>query len=181
MQQITVNDMPSPWYRQFWPWFLIALPATAVIASIATLIIAMKNPDGLVVDDYYKEGLAINQTLARDRHARFLGLHAEGGIGPGGQVQLVLQGKQPQPAQRLRLSLLHPTRADQDQVIGLELSHTSPARFRGEFESVPGVGHWHVLLEPESGHWRLTGRMASSGDGRLQLEPVGGLSEQSNN
>ncbi|MDZ7803563.1 FixH family protein [Thiohalophilus sp.] len=178
MQQITANDMSSPWYRQFWPWFLIALPASAVIASIATVIIAINNPDGLVVDDYYKEGLAINRTLARDRHARFLGLHAEGGIGPEGQVQLVLQGKQPQAAQRLRLSLLHPTRADQDQVIGLELSGASQTRFRGEFESVPDVGHWHVLLEPEGGQWRLTGRLVWPGDGRLRLEPVGGRGEQ---
>lgn len=178
MQQITANDISPPWYRQFWPWFLIALPATAVIASIATVIIAMKNPDGLVVDDYYKKGLAINQTLARDRHARFLGLRAEGGIGPGGQVELVLQGKQPLAAQHLRLSLLHPTRANQDQVIGLKLSETSPARFYGAFESVPGAGNWHVLLEPESGHWRLTGRMEWPGDGRLQLEPVGGANEQ---
>ncbi|MFO8023526.1 FixH family protein [Thiohalophilus sp.] len=174
MQQITANNIPSPWYRQFWPWFLIALPATAVIASIATLIIAIKNPDGLVVDDYYKQGMAINQTLARDRHARFLGLHAGGEVGPGGEVQLILQGKQPQPAQRLRLSLLHPTRADQDQVIVLELSDTSPARFQGEFEIPPDVGQWHVQLEPEGGHWRLTGRLDWPGDKRIQLEPVGG-------
>ena len=178
MQQITANDIPPPWYRQFWPWFLIALPGAAVIASIATVIIAVKNPDGLVVGDYYKEGLAINRTLARERHARFLGLHADGGIGPGGQVELVLHGRQPQAAQRLRLSLLHPTRANQDQITGLELSDSSPARFRGEFETVPGAGHWHVLLEPEGDQWRLTGRMTWPGDGRLRLEPVGGANAQ---
>ena len=31
----------SPWFRQFWPWFVIALPATAVIASFVTLWIAV--------------------------------------------------------------------------------------------------------------------------------------------
>ena len=30
-----------PWYRQFWPWFIIALPATAVVASLATVWIAV--------------------------------------------------------------------------------------------------------------------------------------------
>ena len=49
----------EPWYRQGWPWFLIALPATAVVAGIATLVIAAKTFDGMVVDDYYKEGQAI--------------------------------------------------------------------------------------------------------------------------
>jgi hypothetical protein len=40
-----------PWYRQFWPWFIIALPAAAVIASFFTLWLAISNPDYLVVDD----------------------------------------------------------------------------------------------------------------------------------
>lgn len=173
VQHLAVNENnPPPWYRQFWPWLLIALPASAVIASIVTVIIAVKNPDGLVVGDYYKQGLAINQTLARDRHARFLGLQAQGGVDAQGQVLLNLRGKQPLAAQRLRLSLLHPTRANQDQVIWLQASQTG--RYGGRFETLPGPGHWHVLLEPEAGYWRLSGRLAWPGDGRLQLDPARG-------
>lgn len=41
-----------PWYRQFWPWFLIALPATVVIASFYTLYLAMTHPDPLVIDKH---------------------------------------------------------------------------------------------------------------------------------
>jgi hypothetical protein len=43
-----------PWYRQFWPWFIIALPASAVIASFVSLWLAVSNPDQLVVteDEY---------------------------------------------------------------------------------------------------------------------------------
>jgi hypothetical protein len=40
-----------PWYRQFWPWFIIALPASAVIASFITLWLAISHPDHLVVDE----------------------------------------------------------------------------------------------------------------------------------
>jgi hypothetical protein len=40
-----------PWYKQFWPWFIIALPASAVIASFFTLWLAISNPDYLVVDE----------------------------------------------------------------------------------------------------------------------------------
>lgn len=40
-----------PWYRQFWPWFIIALPASVVIASMFTLWLAISNPDHLVVDE----------------------------------------------------------------------------------------------------------------------------------
>jgi hypothetical protein len=41
----------QPWYRQFWPWFIIALPATAVIASFVTLWLALTHPDHLVIDE----------------------------------------------------------------------------------------------------------------------------------
>ena len=41
----------EPWYRHFWVWFIIALPASAVIAGIYTLWLAVSNPDHLVVDE----------------------------------------------------------------------------------------------------------------------------------
>jgi len=34
-----------PWYRQFWPWFLIAVPAAAVIAGIITIILAVRTAE----------------------------------------------------------------------------------------------------------------------------------------
>ena len=50
-KQNTQNNPVTPWYRQFWPWFIIALPASAVVASFITLWIAISNPDQVVVDD----------------------------------------------------------------------------------------------------------------------------------
>jgi len=45
-----------PWYKQFWPWFIIALPTSAVIASFISLWLAISNPDQLVVDeDEYRQ------------------------------------------------------------------------------------------------------------------------------
>jgi hypothetical protein len=41
----------EPWYRQFWPWFIIALPASAVIASFFTLWLAISNPVQMVVTE----------------------------------------------------------------------------------------------------------------------------------
>ena len=65
-----------PWYRQFWPWFLIAIPLFAVITGLFTVVIATVTSDGLVVDDYYKRGLSINRVLARDQQAAELGIKA---------------------------------------------------------------------------------------------------------
>lgn len=59
-QQAT-NTRPAPvaeppWYRQFWPWFIIALPASAVVAGFYTLYLAISQPVQLVVtDDEYRQ------------------------------------------------------------------------------------------------------------------------------
>lgn len=39
-----------PWYRQFWPWFIIAIPGSAVIGGLITLWLALTHPEALVVD-----------------------------------------------------------------------------------------------------------------------------------
>ena len=40
-----------PWFKQFWPWFIIALPTAAVIASFVSLWLAISNPDQVIVTD----------------------------------------------------------------------------------------------------------------------------------
>ncbi len=51
--------IPIHWYKQFWPWFLIALPGAAVIASMITLNIAFKYADQPVSGNYEKHGLTV--------------------------------------------------------------------------------------------------------------------------
>lgn len=42
--------VPRPWYREPWPWVLIAIPALAVVGSAITLWLALSHPDTLVLD-----------------------------------------------------------------------------------------------------------------------------------
>ena len=49
MTELDKNAHP-PWYRQFWPWALIAIPFLTVVASGITLWLAISHPDPLVVD-----------------------------------------------------------------------------------------------------------------------------------
>ena len=37
------NTDQKPWYKQFWPWFIMAIPACGVVAGITTVIIASNN------------------------------------------------------------------------------------------------------------------------------------------
>jgi hypothetical protein len=50
-QSLIEKSQEPPWYRQFWPWFIIALPASAVIASLITFYLAVSRPDYVVIED----------------------------------------------------------------------------------------------------------------------------------
>lgn len=95
-----------PWYKQFWPWFLFGLPGSVVVAGLITVWIAIDGSDDMVNDDYYKEGLAINQQLEKQQLARDLGLRAELNL-DGEQLSLTLRGNTAMPS-TIELFLSHP-------------------------------------------------------------------------
>ena len=69
----TLLTPTKPWYREPWPWLLMSGPAIVVVAGIITTVLAVRTHDGLVVDDYYKQGLAVNKDLSRDLAAKKIG------------------------------------------------------------------------------------------------------------
>ena len=147
---------PLPWYRQFWPWFLIALPATVVVAAIATLVIAQRGADDLVVDEYYKDGLAINRRLEKQQRARQLGLHAVLQLdGQSARLRLQPHGDYG----TLRLDLSHPLEAQRD--FSVELSSTAPGEYAAHLPREAGA-RWHWALQPADGQWRLAGVVSAN-------------------
>ena len=157
------HEVIVPWYRQFWPWFLIALPGSVVIASIITLFIAADKPDTVVVDDYYKQGLAINTDLSRDQLARDLGIQAALDIHDE-QIRIVLTSPHQKLPGTLLLHLLHPTLADRDQKLTL--------RRIGENTYVARIyplsnGAWNVRIEGGKPSWRLQKRLLIT-DSKIQ-------------
>lgn len=152
----TMNEI-NPWYKQFWPWFLMALPASAVIGGIVTIVIAMTNPDGLVKDDYYKAGLGINRVLEREQKAMSLGLSAAIQWQPAEQqLSVQLTAHQPVASERLLLELIHPTRSGQD--IHVPLLHQDGGLYTGLLAETPSAGNWYLFITPEDKSWRLNGR-----------------------
>lgn len=154
-----------PWYRQGWPWFLILLPATVVVACFVTLYLAIRHQDSLVHDDYYKEGLAINRDLARGEYARE---HAIAGVlsfdATTLAVELQLDNASP-TLPGLRLEVLHPTDQARDQV--LTLLRAGDNIFIGK-AAAPIDGKFYLLLEPAHGEahlWRLRGTLVADVSG----------------
>ena len=151
------SEDTQPWYRQFWPWFLILLPGSVVVAGLTTLVLANRHADDLVVDEYYKDGLAINRKLEKQQRAEQQGISARFEFsGPG--VDVTVSG--PVDAPGLSLLLSHPLESDRD--FQVELSRVAPGRYRGTLEQAVAP-RWHWTLElPGGDGWRLDGSIAAS-------------------
>ena len=150
-----------PWYRERWPWILMSGPAIVIVAGLFTGWLAFTSEDGLVVDDYYKQGLAINQVLGRGDAAERRGISAHL-TQSDGRVRVVLRDRAETVAQTLRL--VHPTRAGMDRNVTLRM--TQPGIYEGALP-VPSPGRWHVALEARE--WRLAGEWSLPAAGALAL------------
>lgn len=63
---------PAPWWKFGYVWLVIAGPAVVVVASFATLWLALAYPEILVDENYYRHGIEINKTLAAEREKSLL-------------------------------------------------------------------------------------------------------------
>ncbi len=147
----------KPWYRQFWPWLLIFFPATAVVAGIATIIIAVSSDDGLVEADYYKKGLMINFSREMDQRASEFGLSGYVRVDDkSGEVYVLIENASAETQlSNLSVTFKHATRADKDQQVAIEAMNKK--EFRGKIAELV-AGKWHVLLE-SGNQWRLVGKI----------------------
>ena len=167
-----MNELPSSaaWYREPWPWILMAGPAAVVVAGLVTLYLALTHPDALVVDNYYKEGLGINRVLERDDAARRAGYRARVLIGEDGtRVRIHLSAASALP-ERLRLRMFHPTQASLDREA--VLAATQSGWYEGDIAAA-AAPRWRVELEDAERGWRLTGEWRPSDGGAFALEPRG--------
>jgi hypothetical protein len=163
---MTLRSDNQPWYKERWPWLLMAGPAVVIVAGIITLWLAVVSNDGLVTDDYYKQGLTVNQRLQRDHLAGDLGLHADV-MRAGLNVRLLLgaAGDAGLP-QEIILKLAHPTRAGQDQLVKMTLEGQGfyTGKLAGDVS-----GRWLVSIEDPAGHWRLQGEWLADSAEPLRL------------
>ncbi len=130
----------------------MAGPFAVVVAGFVTAWIAVANDDPLVVDNYYKEGLAINRVLERDHAAAAGGYGAQLLFsGDGARVRVRVTGAAPEG---LRLSMVHPTRAELDRSV--QLRSLQGGWYEGAVD-LPAAPRWRIVLEDPRQSWRLTG------------------------
>ena len=147
--------MVKPWYKQFWPWFLIILPLTVVVWTIVTVVVFANNSVSLVAEDYYKKGKGINIDISKMNVARDLGLNATVSSDDNTVIITFNKGELPHfPA--LTATFTHRTLSDHD------FSKLLTADANGNYRLTPEdsiKGPWFVELEPHNKEWMIQGRV----------------------
>ena len=143
----------------------MAGPAAVIVAGLVTAVLAYRTEDGLVADDYYKQGLAINRVLKRDERTRELNLSAVASFA-GDRVRVVLRHAGAAPPRELRLRLIHPTRGGRDRSVSL--TSTAPGVYDGTAAGIYGETR-RLVLEDVGSTWRLIGNW-SGGEEPARLE-----------
>jgi hypothetical protein len=142
----------TPWWKQRWPWLLMAGPVIVALATLYAAYLAMATPDALVVGDYYKQGKAINQDLRRDHVASQLGLSVALGYDAAtGVLSGRVNRKDTGP---LQLHLSHATQPEKD--IKLKLVPDQLGAFSAALPMLER-SRWIVLVEGPKREWRLAG------------------------
>jgi len=144
---------PTPWYKQFWPWFVIAIPVSSMFVAVIQISYALNSPNDMVVDNYYKEGLGINTVLDKRNLATELNIGASIVIdNTTGEVILTSQNAQ---EETLTLNFFNSAISDKD--FTLTLNRIADNQYRGNLKkSISGI--WNLYLESAVG-WQIGARL----------------------
>ena len=150
----------DPWYRQFWPWFIIALLSSSVIAGLTTVWIALQTSDSLVVQSDSGMQIVAARRVDAEQLAAELKLAALIDVDPRtGAVSATIRAGllQPPPAE-LQLEFTHPAFAERDQLLPLYRAQPDAQGnlvWSGHFVELPATGRWYVTLRSND-DWRLS-------------------------
>jgi len=158
----------APWYKHRWPWLLMLGPFVVLVAGFVTMWISFSGADALVVDDYYKQGKAINQDLRRDRVASTLGLQLSLRYdAASGNVVGVMKGLTNQSP--LTLLLVHPTVPQKDK--RMVVTPDTEGKFSVSLPMLERA-HWQVQIEDAERSWRLQGDWSWPQQHTIDISPL---------
>lgn len=149
---MTQLEAPN-WWKVPMVWMLVALPLTAVVAGIATVVIAFNNQDGLVTSDVQKLGFTTTQIKERETKAASLGLSARLTVGGPSLVLSIAGHGLPE---NLTLRLVHPTLMGKDQFLQFVRFGQEEGMYKAT-SAQAFEGKRVLVLEPSDGAWRLVG------------------------
>ena len=157
----------QPWYKNGMVWLAFSPVIFGVMAGLVLLTLGIKNYDGTVHEDYYKQGRIINQSFDKDRLAEAKNLQAELTFGQD-KLELALTGKLETYPDQLLVLMENPTRSSLD--FSVPVQHLGSGRYLGNLPQKIAYD-WDVKLYGPQQEWRLYGRGHFPLDNSLSLLP----------
>lgn len=167
------NEVKKPWHSYPLVWMMISIPFSAVIMGVIMIWLAIDTDDGLVADDYYKQGLAINDVIVLDKKASELALSAVIQFDSDSKVINVQfdKGMLGDYPASLQLNFQHATRADSD--ISITLSHGMGDQYIGYLDKPISEGVWYFEVSNSDAveeNWKLNARSYVKSDNLIKLQ-----------
>ncbi len=165
----------KPWHQHPLVWMMLSIPFSAVIMGVVMIWLAVDTDDGLVADDYYKRGLAINDVISLDKKAAELELNALIEFNSSEKVINMQfdKGLLDSYPETLQLTFQHATRANSDVV--LILNHGINNRYIGHLPQAISHGIWYFEVSDKGGAdtgkgWKLNARTRVAEDNSVHLK-----------
>ncbi len=156
-----ITETSKPWHQYPLVWMMLAIPFSAVIMGVVMIWLAIDTDDGLVADDYYKQGLAINDVIRLDKKATELKLEAV--IEFDNSTKLIKlrfdKGLLKDYPVTLQLNFQHATHANSD--VAVTLNHGMGSQYIGYLEKTISQGVWYFEVSAKDGvdrDWKLNAR-----------------------
>jgi hypothetical protein len=145
------SDIPKVWYKQFWPWFLIIVPLTSMVLSFTMMNLAFTGKDSMVIDDYYKEGRAINLKIKKLEQAKILNISTKTQVFAD-YVEVIFISGEPENGEALTLDFFHSTQKFKDFSVTLfrDANGVYRAPLTGDV-----LGKWQLSLHPFNENWKI--------------------------
>lgn len=140
----------KPWYKQVWPWILIAIPLATMLKAVHSVYLMNQQSPDLVVDDYYAEGKAINMNLAKYREAASRNLQAT--ILVAANKAIITFAANPILDANLKLKFVHNTIAAQD--FEVDAARSGENLYIAELPATL-TGKWNLVVADNTEQWKL--------------------------
>ena len=175
---IQSTEETKPWHSHPLVWMMISIPFSAVVMGVVMIWLAVDTDDGLVADDYYKRGLAINDVISLDKRAAELQLNAT--INFNSDVRIINvqfdKGLLKEYPETMQLSFQHATRANSDVLVTLD--HGIDNKYIGLLKQNISQGIWYFEISgkevSDNGRadkdWKLNTRTHVGSENNVHLE-----------
>lgn len=151
------NENQGNW-NQPWLWITLAPLILSVVLGLTMLNISFHIQDGLVTDEYSKEGLTINERIEKEDYAKNLNAQANISVDTAsGELTVLFSSNLEQAPNNLLLELIHPIIKEKDQKV--VLTHQGNGRYSGQTSDGLESKRYVRIQELKDSGWVLKGEL----------------------